>query len=142
MLPLMFQRSVTSILECEVLAIDLRGHGGSKTSDDGDLSVAVMANDVAQIITYLYPKGVKIILIGHSMGGAIAVHAANMDLIPNLYGVAVIGVLGDAAAMDALNSKQSCLRGRPSQFKSLDQAIGWRYVCASRGNCVVLFYSY
>jgi protein phosphatase methylesterase 1 len=107
--------------------MDLRGHGGTKTYDS-DLSATVMANDVARVIASLYPAAdVPILLIGHSMGGAIAVHVADMGLIPNLAGVAVIDVVG-GAAKDALTSMQSFLRDRPSQFTSLDQAIKWWYV--------------
>lgn len=63
-----------------------------------------------------------IILVGHSMGGAVAVRAA--PLIPNLYGLAVIDVV-EGTAMDALASMQSFLRSRPSSFSTIPQAIEW-----------------
>lgn len=63
-----------------------------------------------------------VVLVGHSMGGAVAVKAA--PLIPNLCGVAVIDVV-EGTAMEALASMQSFLRSRPTSFSSLPQAIEW-----------------
>ena len=65
-----------------------------------------------------------IILIGHSMGGAIAVHTASAGYIPSLIGLAVIDVV-EGTALDALTSMQSFLRGRPTHFTSLEHAIEW-----------------
>ena len=80
-----------------------------------------------------------VVLVGHSMGGALAVHTAlqnysslatteeserspqNYDdavTIQNLVGVCVIDVV-EGTAMDALSSMQSFLRSRPKSFPSL-----------------------
>lgn len=77
--------------------------------------------DVAAVIETVAPDS-PIILIGHSMGGAVAVRAA--PLIPNLYGLGVIDVV-EGTAMDALASMQSFLRSRPSSFSTISQAIEW-----------------
>lgn len=61
---------------------------------------------------------------GHSMGGAICVHIASLDLIPSLIGCVVIDVV-EGTAMEALASMQSFLRSRPQYFKSIQQAIEW-----------------
>ena len=58
------------------------------------------------------------------MGGAIAVHTAERDLIPSLSGLVVIDVV-EGTAMEALSSMQSFLRGRPKVFKSIEHAIEW-----------------
>ena len=58
------------------------------------------------------------------MGGAIAVRTASRAMIPSLIGLAVIDVV-EGTALDALNSMQSFLRGRPQTFKSLEKAIEW-----------------
>lgn len=65
-----------------------------------------------------------IIIAGHSMGGAIAVHIAELRIIPNLYGIVVIDVV-EGTAMEALASMQSFLRSRPTHFKSIQHAIEW-----------------
>ncbi|KAG7169464.1 phosphatase methylesterase 1-like [Homarus americanus] len=64
------------------------------------------------------------VLIGHSMGGAIAVHTAYHGYVVGLAGLVVIDVV-EGTAMDALSSMQSFLRGRPQNFNSLQNAIEW-----------------
>ncbi|XP_063241307.1 protein phosphatase methylesterase 1 isoform X2 [Bacillus rossius redtenbacheri] len=98
----LFSASVTSMVECRIVAVDLRGHGDTVTSDDTDLSAETMA----------------------SMGGAIAVHTASRGLVPSLVGLAVIDVV-EGTAVDSLASMQSFLRGRPTHFRSLEHAIEW-----------------
>ncbi|KAJ9594445.1 hypothetical protein L9F63_014130 [Diploptera punctata] len=121
----LFSSSVTSLMKCQVLAIDLRGHGDTKTTDEEDLSAETMSKDIRDIIGAMYgAEPPPIILIGHSMGGAIAVHTASANYIPSLIGLAVIDVV-EGTALDALTSMQSFLRGRPSSFSSLEQAIEW-----------------
>lgn len=68
-------------------------------------------------------------LVGHSMGGAICVHIAAQELIPALIGCVVIDVV-EGTAMDSLASMQSFLRSRPKTFRSITQAIEWRWVSA------------
>jgi len=63
-----------------------------------------------------------IVLVGHSMGGAVAVRAA--PLLQNLAGLTVIDVV-EGTAMDALASMQSFLRSRPTTFSTVPQAIEW-----------------
>lgn len=107
------------------MAIDLRGHGNTKTKDDLDLSAETLSKDVGDVIAAVYKDNVPpIVLMGHSMGGAIAVHTAYKDYVPSLIGLVVIDVV-EGTAMDALSSMQSFLRGRPKTFTSLETAIEW-----------------
>lgn len=114
-------KSIMTMVLCRVMAIDLRGHGDTHTTNDEDLSAETLASDVAAIIDAIADDA-PIILVGHSMGGAVAVKAA--PLIPNLYGLGVIDVV-EGTAMDALASMQSFLRSRPSSFNTISQAIEW-----------------
>lgn len=116
---------MTKMVNCRTLAIDLRGHGNTKTKDEFDLSAETLSNDVGKVINAIYQDDPPpIILMGHSMGGAIAVHAAYNQLIPSLVGLVVIDVV-EGTAMDALSSMQSFLRGRPKTFATLENAIEW-----------------
>lgn len=73
------------------------------------------------MIKALYPEAApNIILVGHSLGGAIGIHCSNMKLIPSLVGLCVIDVV-EGTAMDSLQSMQSFLRSRPSSFKSTSE---------------------
>ncbi|KAI8761823.1 protein phosphatase methylesterase 1 isoform X1 [Biomphalaria glabrata] len=116
---------VTTLVKCRCVAVDLRGHGDSVTSDDTNLSAEQMSSDVGNIIHSLYNDDPPpVILVGHSMGGAIAVHTAVRHLVSTLIGLAVIDVV-EGTALEALTSMQSFLRGRPRTFESMDKAIEW-----------------
>ncbi len=64
----------------------------------------------------------RVILVGHSMGGALAVHVAARGYLQSLAALVVIDVV-EGSAMDALSSMQTYLQGRPKIFKSIEQAI-------------------
>lgn len=54
-----------------------------------------MANDVALVIKKIYEdkEMPNILIMGHSMGGAIAVHIADLKLLDKLVGIIVIDVV-------------------------------------------------
>lgn len=117
--------TVSQLMTCRCAAVDLRGHGDSVSTNDSDLSAETLSSDVGDVVNSLYGEDPPpIILVGHSMGGAIAVHTTERKLVPSQIGLVVIDVV-EGTAMDALNSMQSFLRGRPSIFKSLEHAIEW-----------------
>ena len=72
----------------------------------------------------------KIVLVGHSMGGALAVHTAALNYIKNLIGLVVIDVV-EGSALEALSSMQTFLQGRPKLFNSIEQAIEYKYAVLS-----------
>ncbi|XP_077596764.1 protein phosphatase methylesterase 1 [Stigmatopora nigra] len=120
-----FTAVIYNRIDCRVVALDLRAHGDSIVKNSDDLSADTMAKDVGKVVEALYGESPPpIMLIGHSMGGAIAVHTAAANLIPSLIGLCVIDVV-EGTAMDALNSMQNFLRSRPNIFKSLENAIEW-----------------
>ncbi|CAK1545435.1 unnamed protein product [Leptosia nina] len=123
----LFTEEITSMIHCQVVSMDVRGHGETQAKDSDDLSIDTLIKDVEQVIHKLYGDDElpPLILLGHSMGGAIAVRASHLaSLEPYIHGVAVIDVV-EGTAMDALASMQSFLRGRPTHFKSIEHAIEW-----------------
>ena len=81
-------------VRCRVASIDLRGHGETEATDEEDLSAETMASDVCAVVKSLFPEGGSdVILVGHSMGGALAVHAALRGEIGGLAGVVVVDVV-------------------------------------------------
>ena len=123
----LLNHEVTGLVKCQTLAIDLRGHGSSQSEDETDLSSETMAKDISNVIkehAESLENMPEIVLIGHSMGGALAVHTALEGEINGLIGLVVIDVV-EGTAMDALSSMQSFLRGRPKTFHSIEYAIEW-----------------
>ncbi|XP_043548143.1 protein phosphatase methylesterase 1 isoform X1 [Chiloscyllium plagiosum] len=120
-----FTSMIISRVHCRVVAVDLRSHGDTKVRNADDLSAETMSRDIGIIVETLYGENSPpVVLIGHSMGGAIAVHIAAKNLVPSLVGLCVIDVV-EGTAMDALNSMQTFLRSRPKVFNSIESAIEW-----------------
>lgn len=131
----LFSVNIIQTVECQVAAIDMRSHGNSVTTDDNDLSAETLSNDIINIIKVMCGDDPPpIILVGHSMGGAIAVHAAYKCAIPSLIGLVVIDVV-EGTAMDALQSMQNVLRGRPMSFKTVKHSIEWCVRSGQVRNC-------
>lgn len=81
--------------------------------------------DVSNIVNKYYDnKPPPIVLIGHSLGGAIAVDVAIH--LKSVIALCVIDVV-EGTALESLSCMQSILRGRPNSFKSIEHAIQWRY---------------
>lgn len=159
-----FVRQIVGFCSCRVLAIDLRGHGSSRTDDDLDLSMRTLVQDVVAVLDQMFVSdrstssgpddqpatmqatmedigfcpqqddaGRKnvcppLILIGHSMGGALAVHVAH-ELANSAAGydvraVVVIDVV-EGTALAALDCMQRVLLNRPNSFSSIRSAIRW-----------------
>ncbi|KAK1175875.1 protein phosphatase methylesterase 1-like [Acipenser oxyrinchus oxyrinchus] len=120
-----FTAAMTSRVTCRVLAMDLRGHGDTQVRNTDDLSAQTMSKDVANVVRAIYGEiPPSLLLVGHNMGGAIAIHTATANLIPSVVGLVVIDVV-EGSATEVLHSMQNFLRGRPKTFKSIDHAIEW-----------------
>ncbi|KAI6201341.1 Protein phosphatase methylesterase 1 [Aphelenchoides besseyi] len=114
-------------IECMIVAPDLRGHGETTTSDDENLSTAQQIQDISAIYKQIFGEmKPPTLVIGHSMGGALAVHLVDAKLLSNVVALAVIDVV-EGSAMASLNMMNTVLRGRPQTFNSMERAIRWCY---------------
>ncbi|CAF0879323.1 unnamed protein product [Rotaria sp. Silwood1] len=119
----LMSKAVTNLVQCQCIAIDIRGHGETKTTDDNDLSIETLTNDICQILRHLFNEDNKppIFLIGHSMGGALAVHVAK-ECPSMIDALCVIDVV-EGSALESLSSMQCFLSSRPKQFSTPQKAI-------------------
>jgi protein phosphatase methylesterase 1 len=139
---------------CQIIAPDLRGHGLTISENDLDLSAETLAADVAALWNALYRSKTPppTLIVGHSMGGAIAVHTAslnnsttsisttsssidnttsddvvtsnNSSTIPTLEGIVVIDVV-EGTAMSSLPFMKTVLQKRPGSFPDPSAAVEW-----------------
>lgn len=117
---------LTKRIECRCYSLDIRGHGDTHTEDDDDLSIDTMSRDIKQVCDAIWKgESPPIVLVGHSMGGALAVHVANANYVQNLVALVVIDVV-EGSALEALSSMQTFLQGRPKRFTSIEQAIEYK----------------
>ncbi|GMI90712.1 protein phosphatase methylesterase [Hibiscus trionum] len=123
---LSFALSASKIKEkARVVAMDLRGHGKSTSENDLDLSIETMCNDVFAVLKALYGDSPPaIVLVGHSMGGSVAVHIAAKKTLRSLAGLVVVDVV-EGTAMASLVHMQKILSGRMQHFSSIEKAIEW-----------------
>lgn len=136
-----FSRHLEQHCQSRILAIDLRGHGDTKTSNDDMLDIQVLVSDVIEVIHAThrvcgFPETPKIVLIGHSMGGAIAVKCAAKcaESLPSLAGFVIIDVV-EGTAKDALPLMMSVIKTRPTRFPTLSNAIEWSIRSDMAKNC-------
>ncbi|XP_073032821.1 LOW QUALITY PROTEIN: uncharacterized protein [Primulina eburnea] len=123
---LSFALSASKIKEkARVIALDLRGHGKSSTGNDLDLSIETMCNDVLAVLKTMYGDSPPaIVIVGHSMGGSVAVHVAAKKALPSLAGLVVIDVV-EGTALASLIHMQKILSNRMQHFSTLEKAIEW-----------------
>ncbi|KAH7069278.1 Alpha/Beta hydrolase protein [Paraphoma chrysanthemicola] len=120
--------------ELGVLAVEARDHGSvvwdAAGNVDNNLSVELLSQDLIDMLLLTQAKLgwseiPAVILIGHSLGGAVVTHTANTSLLgPKLLGYAVLDVV-EGSAMEALGHMQTYLASRPKTFASLPAAVEW-----------------
>ncbi|KAI9141730.1 Alpha/Beta hydrolase protein [Paraphysoderma sedebokerense] len=117
----------------EIVSFDMRGHGSTKTADELNLSLKALTDDCVSVLKTLYrsengtnqtgwPE--EIVLVGHSLGGAVLSHIASQSLIPNVLGIAVLDVV-EGTALDALSGMNRYLSTRPEEFNRIEEGIEW-----------------
>ncbi|CAM8912101.1 unnamed protein product [Rhodiola kirilowii] len=121
---LSFALSSNKIKEkARIVAMDLRGHGKSLTDNELDLSTETLCKDVVAVIKAMYGDSPPaIVLVGHSMGGSVAVHVAAKKAISSLAGLVVVDVV-EGTAMASLIHMQKILSNRVQFFPSIERAI-------------------
>ncbi|KAL6525304.1 hypothetical protein OROMI_030897 [Orobanche minor] len=123
---LSFALSASKIKEkARVVALDLRGHGKSSTDNDLNLSIETLCSDVVAVVKTMYGDSPPaIVIIGHSMGGSVAVHVAAKKVLPSLAGLVVVDVV-EGTAMSSLIHMQKILSNRVQHFSTIEKAIEW-----------------
>jgi protein phosphatase methylesterase 1 len=121
-----------------VLSCDARGHGETVVSESPaqallDLSLELLSEDLVDVINLTqkkigWAKLPSIVLIGHSLGGAVVTDVAASGKLGNaVLGYGVLDVV-EGSAIDALQSMQSYLSSRPKSFPSIASGIEWQWV--------------
>jgi len=106
----------------------MRGHGESSASDD--FSAETLASDVIRVWEHKYGESSpQTVLLGHSLGGSIAIKAANLGKergLTSLTGLIVIDVV-EGTALASLPYMQSVIAKRPASFKSVEAIVEWSF---------------
>lgn len=115
-----------------VIAFDARGHGDSHAENDIQLDTETQVLDVISLLGKYFEERwahslslPRVVLCGHSMGGAIAIRATAARPNFEIVGLVVIDVV-EGTAMAALPYMSKWIIDRAQSFPSVDKAI--RYV--------------
>ena len=111
-------REMATLTDCRLLAIDLRGHGETEVDgEEADLNGTTLVEDVKAVVEKVQNdeqdkwgscQQSGVVLVGHSMGGALAARVAEAR-VDGLAGLVVIDVV-EGTALDALAGMQTVLR--------------------------------
>lgn len=116
-----------------ILSLDARGHGFTNiVPEQGelDLSLETLSADLLSVIEKTkiqmgWKELPPLVLIGHSLGGAVVTDVAKSGKLGNaLLGYTVLDVV-EGSAIDALQSMHTYLSTRPLGFPSLESGIEW-----------------
>lgn len=120
--------------ELGILAVEARDHGSvvwiSNGEIDNNLSLENLSQDLISILHLTqqklsWPTLPTLILVGHSLGGAVVTHTANTNTLDkHLLGYAVLDVV-EGSALEALAHMQTYLASRPKSFPSFPAAVEW-----------------
>jgi protein phosphatase methylesterase 1 len=128
---------VTHFASCA--AFDFSGHGGYRGQSKTDhFSMQFLTDQTFAVLKHLINKyqDSTIVLVGHSLGGAVAAKVANIletgpshEMRRRVVGLIIIDVV-EGSALDALPFMKNLLIGRPKYFNTSDEAI--KYMVKSR----------
>ena len=116
-----------------ILSLDARGHGLTTTDDESkglQLDLETLTTDLLAVIRLTrsemhWQELPAIVLIGHSLGGAVVTNLAKTGKLGNkLLAFAVLDVV-EGSAIDALQTMHTYLSTRPSGFATLQAGIEW-----------------
>jgi len=120
-------KQLDELIDCTCISIDLRGHGSTTTSNCSQMDINTLSQDVSDVIErWTGNNGCNIVLVGHSLGGSVAVHTSNKlrNTNYNVVGLVVMDVV-EGSAIDSLRSMKMILNNRPKTFPSSEKAIEW-----------------
>ncbi|THG99746.1 hypothetical protein EW026_g2675 [Hermanssonia centrifuga] len=123
------QVAAFSNADCGVLAFDARGHGKTTSTEPEDLSIERLTSDLVNLLSTVFADPAAaptLLLVGHSLGGAVIVRACPLLQERNykIAGVAVLDVV-EEFTLDALPMMHTLLATRPQGFDSPEHAIQW-----------------
>lgn len=84
-------------------------------------------SDIVEIVRELKLQGNPLVIVGHSLGGALAVHAAEKIFEGEEFSVMALVVIDvvEGSAMESLSTMHAVLKQRPKSFPSLTRSIEW-----------------
>lgn len=107
-----------------ILAYDFRGHGGS-AGEESELTADRLCADTLAVIEAVVGTQTPLVLVGHSLGGAIAAKVAcTPQLRTQIHAIVMIDIV-ESVAMQSLDKMEAMLARRPPSFPTAHDAVQW-----------------
>lgn len=112
------------------ISFDMRGHGTTtiRGNDHNNFSLDTMVDDFItmcqKVIEVKHLDKNPIIMVGHSMGGAVVSKAAVTKRLKNVVGLCVLDAV-EEPALEALNAMDLVLASWPKRFDSIERSVDW-----------------
>jgi protein phosphatase methylesterase 1 len=123
---------LSKTIPVQLVSFDFRGHGQCAESDlDNDLSSNSLISDGLKVLSFITSKkpDESIVLVGHSMGGAIATKLAveyqNKGGV--IAGLIVVDIV-EEQAISAIPNMQAIINQKPKSFENVEKAIEWAFL--------------
>ena len=119
----------TKNIPCQLVSFDFRGHGQNALIDgEYEMDTNNLIAETLSVLNHIreLAPGVPIVVVGHSMGGAIGSKACLEDQNRGgkISGLIMLDVV-EGQAIDALPHMDTIVGQRPKGFKSVEHAIQW-----------------
>jgi pimeloyl-ACP methyl ester carboxylesterase len=105
--------------EYRCIALDLRGHGDSQWSDDGDYSLEAHASDLSRVVSALALD--PVVLVGMSLGGAVALTYAGAAR-STVVGLVLVDT-GPGGSRQLGRRRLGAFMQGPEEYSSVDEII-------------------
>ena len=132
--------ALSKSIHCQLVSFDFRAHGQNQLQEgEYDLTSNNLVSDTISVLSFIRQNNPtsNIVLVGHSMGGAIA-SKAGLEYQSNggiLQGLIIIDVV-EGSAISALPYMDSIISQKPKGFRTLEKAIEWAYTSNTIKNLI------
>ena len=115
----------------QIVSYDVRGHGQCpEFESDHEMSSINLISDGLSVLSFIRSRSpeASIVLLGHSMGGAIAskLAAEVQSSGGHLSGLIIVDIV-EGRALSSLSHIESIINLKPKTFESVEKAIEWAY---------------
>lgn len=111
------------------LALDLRGHGLSQPPKDGDYRLVSQAGDIDAVVNKVGIE--KFVLVGHSMGGSVAITYAGLHP-DRVAGLLIVDSGGDPKQFPEEQKRQTIKAMESETYTSVTESY-WRQLLVGSG---------